>query len=87
MGYRTRLGRIAKKEREKYIGKSLEQLQSEFTDFWPCRPLGHEELYEIGKYAHWKWSASTGINYKKDWPEFERIAHLKAQCACCHYFF
>ena len=52
MGYRSRLGRIPKTEREKYVGKTCKEvfyLGSEGPV--PYRPPGYEQLYEIGKTA------------------------------------
>ena len=53
MGYRLRLGRIAKIEREKYRGKTSEEVEQMIEeDLSPYRLPEHEELYEIGKYVY-----------------------------------
>lgn len=53
MGYRTRLGRIAKTEREKYKGKTCEEVEAIINDEGrgPYRLKEHTELHELGKYV------------------------------------
>jgi len=52
MGYRIRLGRVSKSEKEKYAGKSCEEVMKDLgDDLSPYRPPFHEQLYEIGKYV------------------------------------
>jgi len=66
MGYRVRLGRIAKSEREKYKGKSYEECSKLYGDKYDCFPSyrlpEHEELFEIGKY--WDFKHETGETEK-----------------------
>jgi hypothetical protein len=63
MGYRLRLGRVSKKDYEKYKDKSYEEMCKLFgendgeNDYFPSyRPEFHEQLYELGK----------GVNYNDD---------------------
>lgn len=76
MGYRVRLGRIAKSEREKYKGKTYEECKELYmekydTGYFPCKyPAEHDELFEIGKY--WDFKNKTGETEKlKDFYDFD----------------
>ena len=52
MGYRSRLGKITKTEKERFSGKSSEDVEAMLSeDEAPYRLETHTELYEIGKYA------------------------------------
>jgi hypothetical protein len=51
MSYRSRLGKIAKTEKEKYKGKSYEEVAAMMGEDFVCyRPNAHTELFELGKY-------------------------------------
>ena len=59
MGYRSRLGKIAKSNKNNYIGKTCEEV-SEFCEeaektskesYGVAYPPGHFQLYELGKYV------------------------------------
>ena len=51
MGYRARLGRVAKKEKERFVGKSYEEVKTMLlNEGAPYRPDFHIQLYELGKY-------------------------------------
>jgi len=55
MGYRSRLGRINKSEREKYRGKTSDQVYKMIDeDYSPYRLKEHEQLYEMGKDCDFK---------------------------------
>lgn len=54
MGYRARLGKIAKTEREKIKGKSASEVCKMYDNSEngsPYYPKEHTELYELGKYV------------------------------------
>lgn len=59
MGYRVRLGKIPKSVREKYAGKTYDQLAEMYGEhlsgedsYFPAAyPPEHTQLYEIGKYV------------------------------------
>lgn len=53
MGYRARLGKIAKKERDKYKGKTYLEVYDMLPEDAPYRPLEHTQLYELGKYVEY----------------------------------
>lgn len=55
MGYRSRLGKIKKTEREKIKGKTAEEIRVMYKDRddAPYRPDEHVELYELGKYIEY----------------------------------
>ena len=66
MGYRLRIGRIAKTERDKYKGRTEEEVQSMVGEgFASYYPPNHEELYELGKY----------ISYGEDFERFYDFKH------------
>jgi len=51
MGYRARLGKVAKKEKEKFIGLSYEEAEKLIDkNSAVYRPQFHTQLYELGKY-------------------------------------
>lgn len=58
MGYRSKLGRIAKSERTKFMGKSYDECQSILEGLHPDEnyvslyyPPEHQQLIELGKYC------------------------------------
>ena len=53
MGYRHRLGRIDKKDRTKYVGKTASEVSDMLNpeNNWAAHPPEHEQLYELGKYV------------------------------------
>ena len=52
MGYRLRLGQIAKSEKEKFAGKTYEEAEAMMGDDESLYyPKAHTELYQIGKYV------------------------------------
>jgi len=64
MGYRARLGRIPKTAKEKYAGKSLEEVVELMgSDDWYSRPPEYEELYEMGKYLDWRGEAKPFYDF------------------------
>lgn len=61
MGYRGRLGKIKKTIRDKYFGKSYNEVESMLNDNEsPYRLDSHTQLYELGKY----------IEYNEDFEPF-----------------
>jgi len=51
MGYRSRLGKVNKCERYKYLNKSFDDVVNMMeADKAPYRPAFHEQLFELGKY-------------------------------------
>lgn len=51
MGYRSRLGKIAKTEKEKYKGKSYEEVAAMMGEYFACyRPEAHTQIFGLGKY-------------------------------------
>jgi hypothetical protein len=51
MGYRSRLGKVNKKEKDKFTGKSYEEVCEMLPDTCtPYFPEFHTQLYELGKY-------------------------------------
>jgi len=62
MGYRARLGRIPKAAKEKYAGKSAEEVGAlceadevnKGDSYWVSRPKEHVQLYELGKYCDFR---------------------------------
>jgi hypothetical protein len=74
MGYRLRLGRIAKTEREKYRGKTLEEAQAMMDeDEALYRPHAHTQLYEIGKYVNFSEGAEPFYDFELDEDEFKIV--------------
>jgi hypothetical protein len=55
MGYRLRLGKIPKTEKQKYSGMTEDDVWAllEPQDDAPYRPPNHTELYELGKYVNY----------------------------------
>mgnify|MGYP000937767827 CR=1 FL=1 len=57
MGYRSRLGRVAKVERDRYLNRSHEEcteiLEQRYPNECPAlyRPPFHEQFIELGKYC------------------------------------
>ena len=52
MGYRIRLGKVAKSEKEKYSGMTYKEVEATMPECSALyRPPFHTELYEIGKYV------------------------------------
>lgn len=71
MGYRARLGKIAKFEREKYRGKTEEEVESMMQeDEAPYRLKAHTQLYEIGKYVDLKGEAEPFYDFELKEEEF-----------------
>jgi hypothetical protein len=61
MGYRTKLGRIAKEERTQFMGKSCDECQRILDDRYPDEnyvslyyPPAHTQLIELGKYCQFE---------------------------------
>lgn len=51
MGYRSRLGKIPKTEKEKYRGKRYEEVEDLMGGYFTCyRPKEYTQLFELGKY-------------------------------------
>jgi len=71
MGYRARLGKIAKAEREKYRGKTEEEVNAMMQDDEaPYRLKAHTQLYEIGKYVNLKGESEPFYDFELDENEF-----------------
>lgn len=78
MGYRAKLGRIAKTEREKYRNKTAKEVDAMFegkSGCSPCYPEGHEELYELGKYVDLKGDAEPFYDFDIE-KEMETEFHI-----------
>ena len=61
MGYRSRLGRVAKSDRERYMGKSYDACEITLEESYPdgdegalYRPHFHEQFIELGKYCQFE---------------------------------
>ena len=61
MGYRSRLGRVAKVDRERYMGLSHEASEELLEESFPAgdsgalyRPYFHEQVIELGKYCQFE---------------------------------
>ena len=64
MGYRSRLGKICKAERDKYKNKTYEEAQQIVgEDNSLYYPPEHKELYEIGKYADYNKGLEAFYNF------------------------
>jgi hypothetical protein len=79
MGYRTRLGKIAKTERQKVIGKSADQIRQmyEGREDSPYYPKEHTQLHELGKYVEYSSDHNFEQYYSFDiQEEFESEFHI-----------
>ena len=75
MGYRSRLGRVAKKDRDCYMGKSHDECEQLLEDSFPAgdsgalyRPYFHEQFIELGKYCQFDIAPEpfyTGFNIEE----------------------
>jgi hypothetical protein len=76
MGYRIKLGRIPKTEKEQYKGKTEEEVYKMLGDdeFSSYRPPNHEELFEIGKYVSYENGRSPFYDFEMEDTEFDILS-------------
>lgn len=78
MGYRLRLGKIAKAERVRFKGMTVDQIKACLGDdeAW-YRPETHQKLYELGKYVDYSEDMENFYDFDGEENDFKIVTKEK----------